>query len=68
MFASLLRAISGRCPVHDRASPYRIAELEAATGIDPDAPAKHQATAADLVEAFANPNLIGCGRPSCTRR
>jgi hypothetical protein len=58
----------GRCPTHDVPSPRRIAQLEVDTGIDPDAVAKHEANAASFTEAFANPDLIDCGRPRCKRR
>ncbi|MEV7871496.1 hypothetical protein AB0P17_36600 [Streptomyces sp. NPDC088124] len=68
MLAALLRLVAGRCPVHDRPSAHRIAALEAATGINPDAPALHRANAASFTEAFANPEIIDCGRPRCARR
>jgi hypothetical protein len=59
-----------RCPTHDAPSARarHIAQLEVETGIDPDALAKHQANAADVVEAFADPGLIDCGRARCKRR
>ncbi|GAA2929763.1 hypothetical protein [Streptomyces enissocaesilis] len=57
-----------RCPTHDVPSARRIAQLEAEAGIDPGAVAKHQANAPDFVEAYANPNIIDCGRPACSAR
>lgn len=56
------------CPTHDVPSARRIAQLEADTGIDPDAVAKHEANATDIVEAFANPDIVDCGRPRCRER
>lgn len=56
------------CPTHDVASPRRIAQLEVELGIDPDAVTKHQANAASFTEAYANPDLIDCGRPRCRER
>lgn len=57
-----------RCPTHDVPSARRIAQLEADLGIDPDAVAKHQTDAASFAEAFANRDLIDCGRARCKRR
>lgn len=37
MLTELLYAIAGRCPTHDKASPYLIARLEVELGIGPDA-------------------------------
>lgn len=68
MLKGLLYAIAGRCPTHDRASAYTIADLETRLGIDPDAMRKHQANAKDIVEAYANPALIDCGRARCSKR
>lgn len=68
MLRELLYAIAGRCPTHDRASAYRIADLETRLGIDPDAMRKHRANAASLTEGYANPALIDCGRRRCSER
>lgn len=68
MLTSLLRWAAGRCDVHDRASPSRIAALEEELGIDPEALTRHRRSARDIVEAFANPDLIDCGRPRCRKR
>jgi hypothetical protein len=65
MLRELLYAIAGRCPTHDRASAYTIAQLETDLGIDPNAMATHQANATDIVVAYANPRLIDCGRRTC---
>jgi hypothetical protein len=54
--------------VHDTPSARRIAQLEAETGIDPDAVAKHEANATSLTEAFANPDIVDCGRSRCQER
>jgi hypothetical protein len=67
MLKSLLQAIAGRCPTHHRASAYTIAELEVATGIDPDAMAKHQAQADSFTEAYCNPRIIDCRHRACRR-
>jgi hypothetical protein len=56
------------CPVHDVPSARRIAQLEADTGIAPDAVAKHEANASSFTEAFANPDLIDCGNRRCRGR
>lgn len=55
------------CPTHDVPSARRIAQLEVETGIDPDAVAKFEA-GASLTDAFADPELIDCGRPLCRER
>lgn len=68
MLRDLLYAIAGRCPTHDRASAYTIAALETRLGIDPDAMRKHQANAASVTDAYANPRLIDCGRRQCSKR
>ncbi|MBK3556288.1 hypothetical protein JHN55_07010 [Streptomyces sp. MBT56] len=56
------------CPTHDVPSALRIAQLEADTGIDPDAVAKYQASATSFTEAYADPDLVDCGRPRCRER
>lgn len=58
----------GRCPTHDVPSARRIAQLEAELDIDPDAVAKFEANATSLTEAFADPQIIDCGRPRCRDR
>ncbi|WP_330339399.1 hypothetical protein [Streptomyces sp. NBC_00557] len=68
MLRDLLYALAGRCPVHDRASAYTIAQLETELGIDPQAMATHQANARDIVDAYADPRLIDCGRRTCRNR
>ena len=66
---ALLRWISGRCEVHDRAWPLRIAELEAATGIRPGAVAEMRSRyPADLTVSFADPGLIDCRSRRCRDR
>lgn len=57
----------GRCPTHDVPSARRIAQLEAELGIDPDAVTTFEATAS-ITEAFADPEIIDCGRPRCRDR
>ncbi|MFG2589064.1 hypothetical protein [Streptomyces sp. NPDC048438] len=57
-----------RCSVHDVPSARRIAQLEVDTGIDPEAVTKHQANATSITEAFADPDLIDCGRRHCRAR
>ncbi|MEU5284135.1 hypothetical protein AB0G97_08960 [Streptomyces sp. NPDC020755] len=56
------------CPTHDVPSALRIAQLEAELGIDPDALTRHQATATSFTEAYADPDLVDCGRPRCRER
>ncbi|MFE9381391.1 hypothetical protein [Streptomyces sp. NPDC006855] len=53
------------CPTHDVASARRIAQLEADTGIDPDAVTKYEAAAVSFTEAFYNPDIVDCGREHC---
>jgi hypothetical protein len=66
--AALARLVTGRCDVHDRAWPVKVAELEAATGINPDAVADLYRAGPDLVESFCDPDLIDCGKSRCRRR
>lgn len=54
--------IAGRCETHDKASPAVIARLEEEAGIEPSA------APASFTEAYANPNLIGCGKRRCRAR
>lgn len=56
---ALLHRIARRCPTHDRASQYRIRELERALGLPPSPPS------GDLVDQLANPALIDCGHAWC---
>ncbi|MEU3972355.1 hypothetical protein [Streptomyces bacillaris] len=57
------------CATHDAPSPRRTAELEAATGIDPDAVTKLQSDPnASFTDAYADPNLIDCGNKRCRDR
>jgi hypothetical protein len=49
-------------------SARRIAQLEADTGIDLDAVAKHEANATSFTEAYTNPDLIDCGNQRCRER
>ncbi|MFB6423675.1 hypothetical protein ACFCXC_18305 [Streptomyces microflavus] len=57
------------CPTHDVPSPRRIAELEAATGIDPDALTRLQTDpAVSFTDAYADPSIIDCGRVHCRER
>lgn len=64
---AILRAIAGRCPIHDRPTPYMIAELERDTGIDPHAVDKLW-DQLDLAGAFCDTRLIDCGRARCQKR
>lgn len=56
------------CPTHDVPSARRIAQLEADTGIDPDALAKYQANSTSFTDAYADPDLVDCGRARCRDR
>jgi hypothetical protein len=56
------------CPAHDTPSARRIAQLEVETGIDPDAVTNYEANATSFAEAFANPDIVDCGRPRCRER
>ncbi len=61
--------MAARCPTHDAASPRRIAELEAETGIDPDALTNLQADpSVSFTDAYADPSLIDCGNRQCRDR
>ena len=55
-----------RCEIHDVATPAKIAKLEVATGINPDAEAEMQARG--LVESFYDPDFLDCGRQWCRKR
>ena len=68
MFEGVLRRIAGRCDVHDRASAAKIARLEEELGIAPGAVARQRASAGSFTEAFADPDLIGCGLRRCHDR
>jgi len=63
----LLFALADRCPIHDRAWPRLIAELERDTGLNPGAFTELLATH-DLVDSYADPRLIDCGRRRCRAR
>ncbi|UAX56796.1 hypothetical protein K5X85_29145 [Streptomyces sp. A144] len=56
---ALLHRIARRCPTHDRASQYRIRELERALGLPPSPPS------GDLVDQLTNPEIIDCGHAWC---
>ncbi|WP_354607453.1 hypothetical protein [Streptomyces panacea] len=58
----------GHCPTHDAPSARRIAQLEADTGISPNAVTEHEANAPSFTEAHANPDLIDCGNQRCRER
>ncbi|MEU0001955.1 hypothetical protein ABZ069_34110 [Streptomyces microflavus] len=57
-----------RCPFHDVPSARRIAQLEVELGIDPDAVTTYQASASSFTEAYADPDIVDCGRPRCRER
>ncbi|MFF9285408.1 hypothetical protein [Streptomyces griseosporeus] len=60
---ALLRRIARRCPTHDRASYAVTSRLERQLGMTPSPPPD------SLVDQFADPGLIDCGRAWChTRR
>lgn len=67
MLKELLQAIAGRCPTHDKASPYLIARLEADLGIDPEAITR-LTERVSFTDAYLNPNLIGCDSKACEAR
>jgi hypothetical protein len=58
---ALLRRVARRCEIHDKASSARIRALETDLGM-PLSPA-----AGDVVDQYANPDLIGCGHRWCPR-
>ena len=58
----LLHRLARRCPTHDTPSPLLMRELEGELGMEASPPS------GDLVDQYANPNLIDCGRRWCKRR
>ncbi|MGW0566086.1 hypothetical protein [Streptomyces tauricus] len=67
MFTELLYVIAGRCPTHDKASPYLIARLEVELGIDPNAMTTLK-EGMSITDALCNPNLISCSNEACEAR
>ena len=55
-----------RCDVHDVPNAGKIAELEVATGIDPQAEERRQAE--PLLNQFYDPDIVDCGRQWCRKR
>lgn len=64
----IVQRLAGRCETHDRPASLVIAQLEAETGVDPDAVVKLFWNAASLTASFADPRLIDCGNPRCRKR
>lgn len=57
-----------RCDIHDAPlPPLKIAELEEATGVNPNAVAELWA-ATDGIPDHYDPDLIDCGRRRCHKR
>lgn len=70
---AFLRMVARRCEIHDTATLAKIARLEVATGIDPDAEAQRwrdvqAAGPGGLIASFYDPDLTDCGRQWCRRR
>jgi hypothetical protein len=59
---SLLRRIAQRCETHDRPSYAKTRQLEQDLRMEPSSPPDN------LVDQYANPDLIDCGNTWCQRR
>jgi len=66
MRRAFLRWLIGWCEWHDVSSAAKIAELEVATGIDPEAVERRWRV--PIFNRFDDPDVIDCGNSRCRKR